>query len=237
MADEPKKIPPHYAKLAWKLLPRVGSEQTKRLNTRKVVQGAIDLVNKEGLENLSIRKLSEQLGFTTMAVYRHIESREELLILMMDMGLGIPPDLIRKASCWQQAVRSWGNELLARYQGHPWLLDLPSPGLPSTPNHILWVEYILQAMQPCKLSLQQKLDAALLIDGHVRNIANLTRQDKTGKSKVEAIPPSTWLRQFIDPRAYPHFWQVLQEGVLEDEAGPELTFGLDCIITGLEARF
>ncbi len=227
-------VTPHYAQLAWKLQ---GNEPTKKLNTRKVVEGAIELVNKEGLENLSIRKLSEHLGFTTMAVYRHIESREELLILMMEMGMGAPPDSIQASTSWQQALHHWGNELFARYRTHPWLLDLPSPGMPTTPNHILWVEYILRAMKPCKLPLQQKLDAALLIDGHVRNIASLTRQDKVRGSEAAPVSPSTWLRQFINTGEYPEYAKVLREGVLEDDAtGPDLSFGLQCIIAGLEAK-
>jgi AcrR family transcriptional regulator len=232
MTDRP--ITPHYAKLAWKLL---GNEQqTKKLSTRKVVQGAIELVSKESLESLSIRKLSEHLGFTTMAVYRHIESREELLILMMEMGLGAPPASIQTATSWQQVLHHWGNELFARYRSHPWLLDLPSPGMPTTPNHILWVEYILKALVPCKLPLQHKLDAALLIDGHVRNIANLTRQDKIARFEAAPVSPSTWLWQFIDTGEYPEYAQVLREGVLEDATGPDLFFGLQCIVAGLEAR-
>lgn len=234
MTDAAKHNPPPYAKRAWKSRYKDG-EQTKKLNTQKVVQAAIELADKEGLDNLSIRKLSEHLGFTTMAVYRHIESREELLILMLDMGLGAPSDSILKANSWQQALYTWSNEVFARYQAHPWALDVPLAGLPGTPNHILWIEYFLKAMEPCKLSLQKKLDAALLIDAHVRNIANLTRTDKISNSEQDSIPSPAWLRQFIDNKLYPNFWQVLEEGVLEDETGPELGFGLECIIAGIEA--
>lgn len=234
MTDGAKEIPPHYAKFAWKAGPKNSGEQTKKLNTEKVVQGAIDLVSKEGLDNLSIRKLSEHLGFTTMAVYRHIESREELLILMVDMGLGTPPDSILNAASWQEALRSWASELFARYQAHPWILDVPVNGIPTTPNHISWIEYFLQSTKFCNLTLQQKLDAALLIDGQIRNIANLTRSGKIANSATIPTPAPIWLRQLIDPRIYPQYSQVLEEGVLEDEEELDLGFGLECIIAGIE---
>lgn len=230
--------PPHHVKLAWKLWRNQGEIQTKKLNTRKVVEGALELVSKEGLESLTIRRLSEQLGFTTMAVYRHISSREELLILMVDMGLGPPPDSIQKAPGWQQALRNWGVELFTCYQSYPWLLDIPVNGPPTTPNNILWLECVLQIMEVCKISLQQKLDAALLIDAHVRNIANLTRRDKLASTSknITATSYSSWLRPLLDRKTFPHFSQVLEEGALEDESGPDLFFGLDLIINGLEAN-
>lgn len=235
MTEQPKELPPHYAKLAWNPGRKAGDEPSKKLNTRKVVQGAIELADKEGLDNLTIRRLSEQLGFTTMAVYRHIVSREELLILMRDMALGEPPASIRQAPTWQEAVRRWAAEVFTRYQRHPWALDLPGNGMPTMPNQIAWLECILETLKPCKITLQQKLDAALLIDGHVRNFVNLGRPDKSCQTEAAAGPNSGWLRSLIDARSYPNFWQVLQEGVLEDEEGPELAFGLECIIKGLEA--
>ena len=75
----------------------------------------------------------------------------------------------------------------------------------------------------------------MLVDGHVRNIANITRRDKLEKAGAAQSPAPGWLRQLIDPKTYPHFWQALNTGVLEDEVGPELSFGLECIIKGLEA--
>jgi hypothetical protein len=40
----------------------------------------------------------------------------------------------------------------------------------------------------------------------------------------------------LDRKTFPHFSQVLEEGALEDESGPDLFFGLDLIINGLEAN-
>ncbi len=236
MGDADRENLPHYASYAWKTAPKNEAEPTPKLNTRKVVQGAIELVSREGLASLTIRRLAAQLGFTTMAVYRHIASREELLLLMVDMSLGAPPASIGEAATWQQALQEWGNGLFARYQEHPWVLDWGAPGLPSTPNHVAWVEAFLRAMEGCRLTLQQKMDAALLIDGHVRNIANLTRPDKAGKIQAGIITASGWLPQVLDPGKFPNFLKVLQEGVLEDAAGPELIFGLNSIIAGLEAQ-
>jgi AcrR family transcriptional regulator len=236
MSDAAGKTPPHYARYAWKSGRKHEAEPNPKLNTRKVIQGAIELVSREGLDRLTIRRLAGQLGFTTMAVYRHIASFNELLILMVDASLGEPPASIGEAVTWQEALQDWGNGLFARYQEHPWVLDLGAPGLPTTPNHVAWVEAFLKAMEDCRLTLQQKMDAALLIDGHVRNIAKLTRRDKAGKIEAGIAAASNWLPRLLEPEKYPNFLKVLQEGVLEDATGPELSFGLNSIIAGLEAQ-
>lgn len=236
MTDATRESLPRYALYAWRTGRKNEVEKTSKLNTRKVVQGAIELAGREGLDSLTIRNLAEHLGVTAMAVYRHIASREELLLLMVDKSLGEPPDAIHLATNWQQALEAWGFGLFARYQDHPWVLDLLAPGLPTTPNHVAWVEVFLKAMESCRLTLQQKMDAALLIDGHVRNIANLTRQDKAERIEATIAAASGWLPQVLDPAKYPNFLKVLQEGVLEDATGPELSFGLSSIIAGLEAQ-
>ena len=227
---------PHYARYAWKGKRKLDDRPTTKLNTRKVVQGALELADREGLESLTIRRLAEHLGVTPMAVYRHLASRDELLLLMLDASLGEPPAAIRAAATWQQALRAWGFGLYARYQLHCWVLDLLAPGLPTTPNHVAWIEVFLEVMEGCRLTLQQKMDAALLIDGHVRNIANLTRQDTARKIEANIAAASGWLSQLLDPTKYPNFLKVLNEGVLEDATGPELSFGLNSIIAGLEAQ-
>jgi AcrR family transcriptional regulator len=236
MRESAAEKPPRYAKYAGQGQRRSEDEPTPKLNTRKVIQGALELAGREGLASLTIRRLAEQLGVTPMAVYRHVASRDELVILMVDASLGEPPAAIGEAATWQAALRAWGRGLYARYQAYPWVLDLLPPGLPTTPNHVAWVEIFLRALEDCRLTLQQKMDAALLIDGHVRNIASLMRQDNAGEIKAVIAAASGWLPQVLDPAKYPNFLKVLQEGVLQDATGPEINFGLDSIIAGLEAQ-
>jgi AcrR family transcriptional regulator len=226
--------PPHYVQVAWTLRDLDPDAAGQGLNAHKLVRAGIELADQDGLAGLSIRKLQRQLGFTAMALYRHVRSRSELVLLMADVALGAPPAVSINESIWKEAVRAWGRGLFARYQAHPWLLDVPVFSLPVTPNHILWVEFFLACVATSPLTLQRKLDAALLIDGHARHIAHLQR---LGEERVAESPePPAWLRSVIDRTAHPFFSAVLDEGVLGDATGPDFEFGLDCIIDGLAAR-
>ncbi|WP_159883506.1 TetR/AcrR family transcriptional regulator [Paenibacillus puerhi] len=227
---------PHYAKLAWKLQDTkpASASLSKRLNTYVVVKSAIELADRDGLVGLSIRNLAKHLGVTTMAIYRHILSREELLILMVDTALGPPSDSIRAAASWREMLRTWGRELFERYKAHPWLLDAPLPGLPTTPNHLQWIEAVLAGLEPTGYPLQQRLDIALMIDGHSRNMANLARQNEDWMSEAPNASIA-WLQHYVTKNSHPLFSRALSEGVLEDEEAFNFDFGLDCIINGLDA--
>jgi AcrR family transcriptional regulator len=227
---------PHAVARAWQLYQRPRDAGTKGLTLHKVVQTAIALADTDGLPGVSIRKLSQQLGFTTMAVYRHVVSRDELVVVMADTALGRPPASLADAPTWQDALRQWGQALFARYAVHPWLLDVPVFGIPATPHHILWVETFLAAARATGLALAHQLEAALLIDGHARYIAQLGRLAAQPAAQEPGPLRAGWVRSLVERWTFPYFAAALAAGVLEDETGPSLTFGLDCIIAGLGAQ-
>ncbi|MEV0345858.1 TetR/AcrR family transcriptional regulator [Nonomuraea sp. NPDC050680] len=60
------------------------------LSLSRIVRTAIELADAEGLEGLSMRKVADRLGFTTMSLYRHVPGRDHLLDLMRDAVMGLP---------------------------------------------------------------------------------------------------------------------------------------------------
>ncbi len=63
--------------------PRAGG-----LTVERIVDEAIDLVDAEGLEALTVRALTARLGTSSATLYRHVASVEELLVLVIDRVLG-----------------------------------------------------------------------------------------------------------------------------------------------------
>src|SRR4051794_19559874 len=105
-------ILPHYARLAWTLRDDPSDDApASGLSPAKIVDAAVMLADRGGLAGLTIRRLAQDLGFSAMAVYRHIESRDELLILIVDAALGEPTDAVTTAPSWQEGLRRWGEEL------------------------------------------------------------------------------------------------------------------------------
>jgi AcrR family transcriptional regulator len=232
-AQQPEHLPPH-VRAAWQdQLGKPARSYATGLSTAAVVEAGVALADAGGLDAVTIRALSQSLGFTTMAVYRHIDSREELVTLMIDAALAAPEAAPPQDTSWQDALRGWAAALLGRYRRHPWLLDGPPPGLPTTPHHALWVERALAILEAVPLTLGQKLDIALLVDSHARNIAQLGSATTQSRQASQAVV--TELQAVLDSATFPHFIDTLEAGALQDAEPPGLEFGLDCILAGVEA--
>ncbi|MFG1700170.1 TetR/AcrR family transcriptional regulator [Nonomuraea sp. NPDC049309] len=65
-----------------------GSAPRAGLTLDRIVRAGIELADAEGLEGLSMRKVADRLGFTTMSLYRHVPGRDRLVALMRDAVMG-----------------------------------------------------------------------------------------------------------------------------------------------------
>jgi AcrR family transcriptional regulator len=61
------------------------------LTLAHIVHTAVDVADADGLAAVSMRRVAEELGFTTMSLYRYVPSKEHLLELMIDAAAALPP--------------------------------------------------------------------------------------------------------------------------------------------------
>jgi len=84
-----------------------------------VLHAAVSLADEAGIESLSMRKLSQELGVVPMALYKHVSNKDELLDGMVDVVVGeIQPPT--SGTDWKSAVR---QRILSARQAllrHPW---------------------------------------------------------------------------------------------------------------------
>jgi AcrR family transcriptional regulator len=58
------------------------------LTVEKILAAALELVDIEGLEALTVRGLAARFDTSSATLYRHVDSRDELLVLLVDHVLG-----------------------------------------------------------------------------------------------------------------------------------------------------
>jgi AcrR family transcriptional regulator len=61
------------------------------ITLERIVAVAVDLVQAEGYEALTMRRLAEQLGTGPASLYRHVAGRDELVALVVDHVIGALP--------------------------------------------------------------------------------------------------------------------------------------------------
>ncbi|MGW5319937.1 TetR/AcrR family transcriptional regulator [Nocardia thailandica] len=194
-----------------------------------IVGTAIEIADTEGLSGLSMQRLAERLGFTKMSLYRYVPGREQLTALMVDAAVGAPPADTATGD-WRERLRRWAHAIHERYRAHPWAIELTLGVRPIGPNELSWTEAALAALDGTPLRGGERLDAIVLLNGHVRSLAQqLVGQDQARMGEDFAAQVGASLAAAGD--RYP---QVLA-AFAEDAAGSggALDFGIDRILDGL----
>ena len=99
-----------------------------RLTQDGIVDAALGLVDRKGIEGLTMRALARELGVDPMAVYRHVRDKDALLGLMCDRLLDGLDELDLDAP-WEPQVRELAARVHERLAARPALL----PALASAP--------------------------------------------------------------------------------------------------------
>ena len=95
-----------------------------RLTRAAVVDRALALADKSGLDALTIRKLATELGVTPMALYWHFRGKDELLEGLAERLWGEMDLAVDRAAPWTEQIRSLLESLLKVLRAHP-----AAPGL------------------------------------------------------------------------------------------------------------
>src|SRR2546430_5673424 len=88
-------------------------ERQRGLTRDRLVGAALELVNEEGLDALSMRALADGLEVKAASLYWHVRDRRELLELLAESIVeSIPP--VRTRGGWRQSVLAAGAALRKR---------------------------------------------------------------------------------------------------------------------------
>jgi AcrR family transcriptional regulator len=208
------------------------------LNRDRVVTAAIELADADGLDAVSMSRVAERLGFTTMSLYRHVRSKDELLVLMVDAAMGEPaqPGAADPAE-WRAALDRWSRDLLAVVRSHPWVLAVPLSRLALGPSRIAWMEVGFGALEGSGLTEAEKGITLLLLNGVVFNEARLAQETAGPAGEGPAMDYSAVLSAVVDPERFPAVRRAVDAGIFDGDDPPDadFEFGLARVLDGLQA--
>jgi AcrR family transcriptional regulator len=89
-----------------------------RLSRAAIVAAAIEIVERDGADALTMRSLAAALGVEAMSLYRHVESKDELLNRIAEQLMSkIEPRGV--SSDWATAVRGYASSVRGVARAHP----------------------------------------------------------------------------------------------------------------------
>ncbi|MGH8823959.1 MAG: TetR/AcrR family transcriptional regulator [Jiangellaceae bacterium] len=228
--------------LLWGLRERPRRGPKPGLSIEGIVQAAIDLADAEGLAAVSMSRVAAQLGFTPMALYRYVESKDHLLSLMVDTVVSAAPLTEPAGPQWRPALENWTWVQVTVLNQHPWILQIPITGPPLTPGQMRWIEQGLRILSVTGLPESDKVAVLGLLASfalsEARLAVDLSSAAVPGDTQGTALPSyGDLLRRLIDPERFPAVHASLVAGAWDGP--PEYTeedakFGLYRVLDGVE---
>lgn len=240
MEPTPEIELPRGVALAWGIAANPQRGPKRELSVERIVETAVELADAEGLAAVSMSSIAARLGVTTMALYRYVTAKDDLILLMMEYGTGVPPATILEADGWREGLRRWAAGSRAHYEAHPWLIDIPITGTPNTPNNLAWMDAALGVLDDTPLDHEERVGALLLLTGQVRWEATVDRgydrsNSELGLSAAERDrAEAAIIASLITPEAFPYLTQAAAAGVFTSERNP-FAFGLERVLDGIDS--
>ncbi len=217
-----------------------------------MVRAALDVADAEGIEAVSMQRVSKELGYTTMSLYRHVDSKEDLLVLMIDTAMEGDPPGPRADGDWRAGLEEWCHSVLELYRHRPWVVRLSFSGPPGGPNGLRWMESGLRELVGSGLDVGEAVQMLLLLSSALRESVRLETDmadaaRTTGNTPVEVERDySRSLRRVVTEEEFPTIALMLHEQVLEPrptaqategtgEPTHELDFGIRRVLDGIES--
>ncbi|MFI6500348.1 TetR/AcrR family transcriptional regulator [Nonomuraea typhae] len=204
------------------------------LNLPTIATAAIAIADADGIDAVSMQRVAGDLGFTKMSLYRYVSSKSDLIAVMIDRAVGEPPDLSGILG-WRPKLEELARLVVGVWARHPWLPWVTMGDRMMGPREIGWSEAAVGALAGTGLTGGERLDAALLLFGHLRNTQSLATAGTQPWAEDRRASPA--LAQLLDRHAdrFPSLVDALADAK-DAPADSGRSFGLACVLDGLAAR-
>lgn len=151
-----------------------------KVTTSTAVDTAVVLADRSGLDAVTLRALATELGISPMALYTHVDSRDDLLVLMADLAHARQSRPRFGSPSWRTRVREIAEADLALHTDHPWLVDITDQRISFGPGTIAKYDHELHAFDDTPLGDVERDAALTFVLDFVRASARARRPDPRG---------------------------------------------------------
>ena len=100
---------------------------TPRLSPDAIRRAGLEIIDADGLEELSMRRLADRLGVRAASLYNHVRTKDELLHEIAD-GVMAELDVSGFDVDWPTGLRTWARSYRAALASHPNLVPFLATG-------------------------------------------------------------------------------------------------------------
>lgn len=158
------------------------------LTRDRVVQVAIAIADAQGAAALSMRAIAAGLGVSTMALYRHVPGKDELVVLMADAVFGEVELPAGASDGWRGRMEAAARLQWALYRRHPWLAKAVSFTRPLlSSNALAFVEWMTAPARERLADDSELPYVTVTVAGYVRGVAVNLEDERPGGVDLDSV--------------------------------------------------
>jgi AcrR family transcriptional regulator len=200
------------------------------LTRDRIIDAAVTLADQHGADELSMRKLGAELGVEAMSLYNHVANKDEILDGMIDHVFSTIP-LPDPTQDWRVSVRTTGLAAMEQFTAHPWVVSLLMQRGNFGNASLAFMNQVLGILRAAGFSDEETHHAWQMLASHTMGYAFQQSSGSWHDKDWEGLEDQ--LSRLGD--RLPHV-AALAPLLAQCEFGSEYAFGLEIIISGLEAR-
>jgi AcrR family transcriptional regulator len=213
------------------------------LHRDRVVEQAIAILDADGPDALTFRRLAADLDVGVATLYWHVDNKDMLLQLALDQVLGEIErgfDATPERS-WEERLRDWLVELWRVLRRHPWAAALAIASVERGPNMLRHWDRGAMLLLDAGFDPRQVFHGLSTLYMYAIGVGV---QDATWHSyganddaqiRQAALAQATEFFSSLDPDTYPSFQRVTPVLAAHDE-DQQFLAGADLLIAGLRAQ-
>jgi AcrR family transcriptional regulator len=213
------------------------AEQSREpLSRERVLETAVALADRHGLDWLSMRKLAEELGVAAMTLYYYVPNKDELIDGMIDIVFGEiePPSLELD---WKEAMRRRALSTRSALNRHRWAVGNMEGRTDHGPSNLRLHDAVLGCLRAAGFSIEMTVHAYSVQDAYIYGFA-LQESDMSSETPQDfAAEAQRQMDAYAEMLAdYPHLVEVVGGYVAQSgyDYAKEFLFGLDLILEALD---
>lgn len=199
-----------------------------RLNRDRLVSAALDLVDVEGAEALSMRVLAERVDRQVSSLYNHVSGRDDLIEAMRArIVTGIDVSAFAESSdlAWDEALEVWARSYLRVFAAHPNLIRLLATTSIRDRSTYAMYDAVVAGLRRGGWPESEVIAVVRTVEAHVLG------------SALDMVAPGDLLAQEAADEQFPAVYAALAAHNADSYgAEPSFELGLAALLDGLRVR-
>jgi AcrR family transcriptional regulator len=209
------------------------AREKRPLTREKIVEAALVLLERDGLQGLSMRRLAQELGSGAASLYWHVGDKEELLSLLLDRIVGETPVPDPDPENWQGTVKELARAVRKHLSQRRDAAQLSLGRVPAGPNSLPVLERNLAVLAASKLPPRVISYAA---DMFALYVGAFAYEESLRSADAEHASPEQlgayWAS--LPPEQFPTMTRLASD-LVAGGADERFEFAIELLVRGLEA--